>query len=243
MNTGLGFTEPLDPHACDLRRGAVRAVELFVGDIVSGAVELGNEEAATVIDRKDLVLAAVGDKDAGIAFLTGRSDEAGGEGEDVGEEVAVGDANREGVRGAVGEAFGGDAGAVDREAGKGVGQRLVDEGDVRTIATGEDVPGAKAGVGGQQDQAELVCELHEGFDRPAAIAGGAVQHQDERCGTRGIVVRWDVPNTVPLGIQAKRVEAGHCRLGLMFSWPGVEPALSVGDRVEVQGFVVGHTWT
>src|SRR5215204_1692180 len=83
MNTGLGFKKPLDSHAGDLRWGAVRAVKLFVGDIVSGAAELGNEETAAVVDGENLVLAAMRDEDAGAAFLSGRGDEAGGEGEDV----------------------------------------------------------------------------------------------------------------------------------------------------------------
>jgi len=70
----------------------VPAVELVVLDFVAQVLQLGDNAPAAGLDRQYLVTAAMRNKYARFATLHGRRDEAGREGDDVGEDIAVGNA-------------------------------------------------------------------------------------------------------------------------------------------------------
>src|SRR5690606_41025288 len=91
----------------DGRLGGVRPVIFQIGDVVAGGLELLRAGAAGGLDRRLLVLAAMRDEDMRRAFLMERREEAGGKSEDVGHEIAIGDAVRQRI------------GAAVRMAGKG----------------------------------------------------------------------------------------------------------------------------
>ena len=78
-------------------------IELPVRHFVTGALELGDDSAATPLDREHSVAPAVGDEEPRGAYALRRRDEARRESPNVGEEVAIVEPSRERVGGPVGE--------------------------------------------------------------------------------------------------------------------------------------------
>src|SRR5205807_8381368 len=108
-----------------------------------------------LIDVEDLVRGAVRDEDGRLAIAVVGGDEAGREGDDVGEEIAVDDAEGERVRGAVGEAGDGEVRRVYGIAREDILERAIDEGDVGAERAVADVPRDAARIGGEDDEAEF----------------------------------------------------------------------------------------
>src|SRR5215207_10344188 len=80
------------------------AVELPVANPVTCAIELRDDPSATALDREHPVTRPMGDEDGRLAPALCRCHEPRREGDQVREEVPVGQAEREGVGGPVGEA-------------------------------------------------------------------------------------------------------------------------------------------
>lgn len=117
------------------RRDGGWAIEFAVADIVAGALRLRDDPAAALLHREDLIAGAVRDEEARAVPPRGRRHASRREGEDVTEQVAVGDPDRERVGGAVGEAADRQARRVDGVPVERLLQRPVDEGDIRPPAT------------------------------------------------------------------------------------------------------------
>ena len=113
--------------------------------------------------------------DARFAALIRRGHESGGERHHVPEEVAVGDAKRQGVRRAVRKPSHRKPVRVNGTASEGRGQRPIDEGDVGAIPTANDVPRLLARRGREQDQPGLVGEIAQRVETGSRVAPGSVQ--------------------------------------------------------------------
>jgi hypothetical protein len=122
----------------------------------------------------------MGHEDPGLSDLHQRRGEAGRERDQVREQVAVGDAERQRVRRAVGEPREHDAGRVDRAAREDVPERAVDVLDVGPEATAQEVPRRRARLGHEQHQAVRLGDVGEQHHRHGGRRTGAVQQDDER---------------------------------------------------------------
>src|SRR6185369_13033296 len=90
--------EDLPPH---LLRDGVRPGELLVVNLVAPLFELRDDVVSGPLHRQDGVLRAVGEVDLRLPFAARWAHEARREGEDVREEIAIGEADGERVGGAI----------------------------------------------------------------------------------------------------------------------------------------------
>lgn len=123
-----GRGDPLQAVVRDLRRHFVAPLELVERDVVPERAQPWDDDAAALIDGENLIGGAVRDQEARLAVRLGADDEARRERGDAREEIAVGEAERDGVGRAVGEAAERDApdpppGAGTRARARGSGTR------------------------------------------------------------------------------------------------------------------------
>jgi hypothetical protein len=129
------------------------AVELAVIHVVARLAQGRHEAAAARIDRQHAVRHPVRDEDLRRPVGLDRGREARREGEDVAEQLAVRDPDRERVGRPVREAPDRDAGGIDRVAPEHEGERPVQEGHVGAEAAEDHVPGAPARIRRQDEDA------------------------------------------------------------------------------------------
>src|SRR5688572_31218392 len=116
----------------------MRAVELAIGYLVTRLFERRNEPPAGRGNRQDLVLLAMRDEDPRPAVRLACGDEARRKGQDVREQIAVVETERQRVGRAVREAADGDSPGIDRDPLKRGFERAVDELHVRPVIATED---------------------------------------------------------------------------------------------------------
>ena len=162
----------------------VVAAEAPVGDRIARLAELPDDGVAGPADREDAVVRPVRDEEARDAALLARHDPARRERDHGGEEVAVRDAERQRVGGAVREAADRDPATVDRAALVRLGEREVDRLEVEILLRAEDAPGLALGRGRDQDEPGLVPGTAERVEGPRRRAAGAVEGDDERAWSR-----------------------------------------------------------
>jgi hypothetical protein len=206
--------EPARGVLGDVRRHGVRPVELvdFRGN--ARCLQPRDDPAARPVDRQHRVGAAVREIDVRRARPGCRDQEAGGERDDVGEEVGVGEPERQRVGGAVGETADRQPGGVHRVGGEDVGERLVDSSHVAVPPTlGDHIPGAVPRAGGNQQESMGVGVWEQGSEPAPCVAARTVtgEHQASRTGS---VVRRsrDTHEHLRPGPEIERVHAG-CRRG------------------------------
>src|SRR5918997_3254374 len=102
VTLGLGG-KPLQRLACDRSRHGMGTVELPIADLVSSALELGNDPSAAAVDWQHVVVHPVRNEDARGSLPPCWCREAWRERKHVREEVPIGQADREGVRGPIGD--------------------------------------------------------------------------------------------------------------------------------------------
>ena len=110
------------------------ALELSIAHLVAGLAQFGHEPAATGMDRQHAVARAVGEEQAGATAAPCRRRKPGREGENVREQVAVGQAEGERVGSPVREPADGQPGGIHGQALEDFGQGPVDPGDVWPVA-------------------------------------------------------------------------------------------------------------
>jgi len=86
----------------------VATVEFAVIDVVAGPLQDRHHPPASAVDREDVVVEAVRHEQLRPAVVLAGGGEAGREGDDAAQHVAVGEPERQGVGGTVGEAGDGE---------------------------------------------------------------------------------------------------------------------------------------
>ena len=105
--------------------------------------------------------------------------EAGREGDDVGKEVTVCEADTESIRGAVGEAFDGDASWINGVATERVRKRGIEKGDISAKAAADDVPGVLPRLRRKNDEVKVVGQVEKGCETLLGGTSGAVERYDQ----------------------------------------------------------------
>ena len=90
------------------------SIELVVVDVVAPALQLWDETPTAQINRKDIIVRAMGDIDGGRSMSLAWYYETWGERDDLAKQVAVDQAKREGIGGPIGEASDCQMGRVHR---------------------------------------------------------------------------------------------------------------------------------
>ena len=117
------------------------AIELSELHFVAGPFKLGDQPPAGAIDGKDLILCPVRNKEARSAALfdTGR-DETWRKGDYRTEQVAVGQAKSQRVRGSIRKTRDRDLPRVHTTLGEDLGQGLIDKSYISSVAGADRVP-------------------------------------------------------------------------------------------------------
>src|SRR5947209_8510495 len=110
------------------------SIELVVVDVVAPALQLWDDTPTAQIDRKDLIMRAMGDVDVGCSMSLAWYYESWRERDDLAKHVPVDQAKREGIGGSIGEASDCQMGRVHRVVAEGIGQCLVNTGNIWPIA-------------------------------------------------------------------------------------------------------------
>src|SRR5436305_738123 len=108
--------DPSQAFGRDIGRHLVAAVELADRHVVPQRFQPRGDDARALVDRQYLIRDAVREEKARAAVRWRADDKSRREGDDPGKEVAVGEAERERVGGAVGEAADRDTRGIDRQA-------------------------------------------------------------------------------------------------------------------------------
>src|SRR5437867_12798570 len=83
-----------------------------------------------MVDRQDVVLRPMGEKKTRASSARKRDDKSRRESQDMREEVAIGEAEGDGVSGGIGESADSEMGRIDVHRLEGCLQRLVDETEI-----------------------------------------------------------------------------------------------------------------
>ncbi len=119
----------------------MKAVKLLVSHLIASVLKPRHKATAAPLDGQHVVPFAVGNEQSRRANLVCGGHKAGGEGDRVGKQVAIGEANREGVGSTIGETRDRHSAWVYGITIEGLCQRPVNKGNVRTVATPNDIPG------------------------------------------------------------------------------------------------------
>jgi hypothetical protein len=121
----------------------------------------------------------MGDVDGRLSHRVTRSREARRERDHVGEKVAVGDTDRQRVRGAVREAADRQPTGVNGVAVERIRESLVDDVDICPERSPDDVPGRTPTLRCQQKQTRFLGGRQQRIDTAAGVTAGAVQQQGQ----------------------------------------------------------------
>ena len=136
----LPYERPVEPRLHDLWRNSMAPVVLAIGDVVAEALQPRDEAPAGVVDRHHVVVRAVRDEDARLATGIHRRHDPRREGEDLREQVACADAERQRVRRAVRVPGHRQPRAVYRAASQRLAQRGGQEVCVGTVGAKHQIP-------------------------------------------------------------------------------------------------------
>ncbi|WP_406567772.1 hypothetical protein [Actinoallomurus soli] len=165
-------------RAVDDRLGhLVASVELLVRDLVPQGPQAADQPAAAGVDPQDPVARPVRDEHARRPVRDQRGREPGGEGDHGVEQVAVGQSDRQGVRGAVGEPA--DDHAFDRVGVEDLLQHPVQPQHVGPESVDDQVPGVRGGLGRHEQEPVLVRGGQQQVQALARRPSGAVQEHHE----------------------------------------------------------------
>ena len=182
-------------------------VVLDVGHVVAGLLQGGRVDPAAAPDRDLLVGDPVRNEDPRRPGLHVQGQEAGGRGDDVADDVAVGQAERQGIAAAIGVTGEGEVRGIEREAVGDHAQGRVQAFAVGPVAGDHDVPGRKDRLRHQQQEtAGLGVALHHRKDLFGVTAAAVEQHHQRRGGGR-IDLFGHHQNGSTLARQAERVLA------------------------------------
>lgn len=188
------------------------AVKFAVGDVVTGLLQFRDEDAAATGDGEDRIVGSMGNEDARFAGLAAAGrDEAGGVGEQGCEQVAIGDAESEGIGRTIGEAGEGNAIEMDGAESEGAGEGLIDVLDVGAVAVLDGVPGGVDRSGREEEKAEFIGKGTEAFDALLFGSAGSMEVDEERSGLIGFGGFRNVEESIARLAEAERVEAGWAR--------------------------------
>jgi hypothetical protein len=173
------------------------------------------------------------DEDTGLAGgLDAGRDKARREGHQGGEKVAIRHAESERIRCAVGESADGDFARVGAAQSECLGKSLIDELHIGTVAGADGVPGAFAGGGREEHEAELIGQSAEAADALLLAAGGAVEVEEKGSGVgRG---RRHVEKRIAFRAQVQGSQAGLEIAAGVFSGPGVQARGGLGAAARGQ---------
>ncbi|CAA9265316.1 MAG: hypothetical protein AVDCRST_MAG10-2933 [uncultured Acidimicrobiales bacterium] len=182
------------------------SLELAEADVVAVPPERGHDAAAAALDGKHVIRDPVRDEHLWATLPAGRGRVARRERDDSPEQVAVGEAEPEGIGGPVGEALHGDLPRVDGVAAERVSESTIDEVHVRAVAAEDDVPRPASGLGGQEEQAGLVGTIMEGSQAVGGTPSGTVEHHHERKWAIHVVVGRHEDEPVATPAQSERLQ-------------------------------------
>ena len=191
------------------------AFELVVADLVARLAQLRDDAPAGAVDGQHRVVGPVRDIELRPAVGCGRCGEAGRVGENALEQVAVDQAQRQRVGGAVGEAADRHPGWIDRPAGEDLGQHAIDRLHVRTVGAQDHVPGSAVRIRCCQQPSVLLRDRAQERHQLLGSAAGTVEHDHERGRGGGLIPRRHMDQAVAHAGQPEDMLSGllGCRVG------------------------------
>src|SRR5512133_796097 len=125
--------EPFNRTLRHFIRYRMAANELDILYRISRFAQARRDGLAAGPDRQYIVVRAVRDKDARLAFSTDRRDESGRKGNHMTEQVAVCQADRQRIRSAIGKAADRRVAGIYRVEAERMGQDLINQRRVRSV--------------------------------------------------------------------------------------------------------------
>ena len=156
------------------------AGEFPVIDGVAERAQPHRDAPPAALDRQHRILPAVTDEDRRRVLGSRRQREAGRERDDVAEQSAVDQPERQRIGSAVGKTGNRDARRVDPAGAEHLAERAVEERDILAIILADHVPGAAARVRREDDDAMRLGGIGHDRHRTRGRSAGAVQHDQQR---------------------------------------------------------------
>ena len=138
------------------------------------------QTAAACIDGQNGIVDAVRHEDAGPPLMPARRHVTGREGKNVGEQIPIGDSERERIGRAVRKSRDRDPVRIDRTSLEHPAERPVDEGHIRPIAAQDHIPGAPARLRCEDQVAPRFRRFDEAVHELGGLPAGAMQHDQQR---------------------------------------------------------------
>ena len=207
------------------------ARELPVRHGIPSAFQFGHQAAAREIDRQDFVARAMSDEDVRASDTRrGPGEESRRERDEMGEQVAIHQTEREGIGCAVGKATDRDPPSVHGDTFEGVPQRCIDEHHIGSEAASDAVPCRAPGINRQNDDAKLLGQREDVAEEFLTLPGP--MHEDQK-GKRCLCVggRGEIQRAIACAAEPQWMLAwltDHYRCGR----PGLQlgDLLTAGDR-------------
>jgi hypothetical protein len=158
----------------------VTALELAEGHVEPHRPQFRYDDAAALIDRQNLIRGPVRDEEARTAVGLGADDEPRRERGNARKEIAVGEAERNRVGRAVGEAADGDARGIDIQPAEYVLERAIQKRDIVAKAFTNGIPGRAARVRREYRDARPIGRRSDTAQHARAVLGRTVQEHEQR---------------------------------------------------------------